>query len=58
MSVSQILIICLAVIAGIVSYRQYKNGTPKDRRTAITWAFIVAYWIVLTLKNIADFFKL
>ena len=49
--ISQICIICLAVIAGIVSYRQYRHG---DRQAGFTWALIVGYWIVLTLKNIAD----
>ena len=54
-SVSQALIICLAVIAGFVSYRQFRFG---DRKAGWTWIAIVAYWVVLTLKNMADLFKL
>lgn len=45
------LIILLALIAGIVSYRQYKHG---NRENAVTWALIVSYWIVLTIKNLCD----
>lgn len=46
-----ILVILLAIIAGYVSYRQYKYG---DRKASITWAFIVLYWVVLTIKNLCD----
>ena len=49
--ISQILIILLALIAGYVSYRQYKY---TNRDNAITWFFIVMYWAVLTFKNLAD----
>ena len=46
-----ILVILLAIIAGIVSYLQYKNG---KNNYSIMWAFIVLYWVVLTVKNICD----
>ena len=49
--VTTILIILLALIAGYVSYRQYRYGNKEN---AITWAFIVAYWVVLTIKNLCD----
>ena len=48
---SKILVIFLALIAGYVSYRQFKHG---DRKSGITWACIVAYWVVLTIKNLCD----
>ena len=41
------LVIVLAAIAGIVLY-----GLVKKRNM---WIWIIAYWAVLTLKNIADF---
>lgn len=41
------LVIILAAIAGIVLY-----GLAKKRNM---WVWIIAYWAVLTLKNIADF---
>ena len=41
------LVIILAAIAGIVLY-----GLAKKRNM---WAWIIVYWAVLTLKNIADF---
>lgn len=49
--ISPILVILLAIIAGYVSYRQFKYG---DRKSGITWACIVAYWVVLTIKNLCD----
>ena len=49
--ITTILIILLAIIAGYVSYRQYKYGNKEN---SITWAFIVAYWVVLTIKNLCD----
>ena len=49
--ISKILIILLAIIAGYVSYRQYKY---TNRDNSITWFFIVIYWSVLTVKNICD----
>lgn len=49
--ISQILIICLALIAGYVSYRQYRYSS---RANSITWLFIVLYWTVLTIKNLCD----
>ena len=53
-TLSQIMIILLIFIAGFVSYRQFRYG---DRKTGWTWIFIVAYWVVLTLKNMCDLFK-
>ena len=41
------LVIVLAAIAGVVLY-----GLIKKRNM---WGWIIAYWAVLTLKNIADF---
>ena len=41
------LVIVLAAIAGIVLY-----GLAKKRNM---WVWIITYWAVLTLKNIADF---
>lgn len=49
--ISKILVILLAIIAGYVSYRQYRY---TNRDNSITWLFIVMYWIVLTVKNICD----
>lgn len=49
--ISKILVVLLALIAGYVSYRQYKHG---DKAAGLTWACIVAYWIVLTIKNFCD----
>ena len=46
-----IVVILLMVIAGIVSYRQYKHG---NREQGLTWMLIVAYWAVLTVKNFID----
>ena len=41
------LVIVLAAIAGVVLY-----GLIKKRNM---WGWIITYWAVLTLKNIADF---
>lgn len=49
--ISKILVIFLAVIAGWVSVRQYQHG---DRKAGLTWALIVSYWIILTVKNVFD----
>lgn len=51
--ITTILVILLALIAGYVSYRQYKYGN-KEQGT--TWACIVLYWIILTIKNLCDLF--
>ncbi len=51
MTVSAYLVLLLAVIAGWVSLRQYRHG---DRKAGLTWALIVLYWVVLTVKNICD----
>lgn len=52
---SQITVIVLMIIAGIVSYRQYKKDKKPD---AITWALIVSYWVALTIKNLFDYLHL
>lgn len=49
--ITQILVALLALIAGYVSYRQYKYNSRANART---WFFIVLYWIVLTIKNLYD----
>lgn len=49
---SQFCVIALMLIAGIVSYRQYKKDKKPD---AMTWALIVSYWVVLTVKNLCDY---
>lgn len=36
----------LAIIAGYVAYRLYTSQNA--------WSFIVAYWLVLTLKNVLE----
>lgn len=46
MMVAQILIILLMLDAAWVA-----NGLAHKKNM---WAFIVAYWIILTLKNAAD----
>jgi hypothetical protein len=51
MTISAVLVLILAVIAGIVSAMQWVNG---QRNKSIMWAFIVAYWVVLTIKNVCD----
>ena len=51
MSISAILVLALALIAAIVSAMQYANG---KRNHSVMWVFIVAYWVVLTIKNVCD----
>lgn len=48
---SKILVLILAVIAGVVSAMQYVNGKKNH---SLMWALIVSYWVVLTVKNICD----
>ena len=48
--VSQILIIVLILIAATVAV-----GLMRKQNM---WKWIIAYWIVLTLKNVSDFLKL
>ena len=38
--------VILAVIAGIVAYGLYKKQNM--------WKWIVAYWVILTIKNIVE----
>lgn len=45
--VSCFLVLCLMAIAAVVAYRFYKIKN--------TWPLVVAYWLVLTLKNAIDF---
>lgn len=46
-TVSQILVLCLILIAGWVAV-----GLARKK---VMWKWIVLYWVVLTLKNAADF---
>lgn len=43
---SQLCVIALILIAAWVAWRIYTVGQA--------WAYIIAYWIVLTLKNLCD----
>ena len=43
---SQLCVIALILIASWVAWRIYSVGQA--------WAYIIAYWIVLTLKNLCD----
>lgn len=54
MSASAILVLILALIAAAVSVMQWVNG---KRNHSVMWAFIVAYWVVLTIKNVCDLMK-
>lgn len=45
--ISAFLVLCLMAIAAVVAYRIYKLKNA--------WSLIVAYWLVLTLKNAIDF---
>ena len=45
---SQICVIILIIIAAVVSVLQIKQK-PK-----IAWPWIIAYWVMLTIKNICD----
>ena len=54
MSVSAILVLLLALIAAIVSAMQYVNGKQNH---SIMWVFIMAYWVVLTIKNVCDLMR-
>lgn len=47
---SQAAIIGLILIAGTVSYLQIKKKNA--------WYWIIAYWVLLTIKNIFDYFKI
>lgn len=44
---SQACVIALILIAAWVAYRIYAVGQA--------WVWIIAYWIVLTMKNLCDF---
>lgn len=52
MTPSQICVLLLIAVAFWVSVRQYRHG---DRKAGLTWALIVLYWVILTVKNICDF---
>ena len=45
---SQFFILLLMIDAAIIAY-----GLSRKRNM---WRFIVAYWIILTLKNMFDYF--
>ena len=45
--ISQALIIMLALDAGWIALGLYRNK--------VMWAWIVTYWVALTIKNIVDY---
>lgn len=49
MTVSQILVLCLIGIAALVAV-----GLMRKKNM---WKWIILYWVVLTMKNLADFMK-
>lgn len=49
---SAILVCILMVIAAIVSFYQIKQEPKK------AWPWIIAYWLILTIKNLVDFLVL
>ena len=49
MTVSQILVLCLIGIAAWVAVGLMRNKNM--------WRWIILYWVVLTLKNAADYLK-
>lgn len=51
LTLTQGLILTLAIIAGIVAIRQAKQANTYG---GWTWWLICLYWIVLTLKNLVD----
>lgn len=54
MSISGVLVMLLALIAAIVSAMQWVNGKKNH---SVMWAFIVSYWVVLTIKNVCDLMR-
>lgn len=51
LSLTQVLILVLAIIAGIVAIRQAHQANAYG---GWTWWLICLYWIVLTFKNLID----
>ena len=51
LTLTQGLILTLAIIAGIVAIRKAKQANTYG---GWTWWLICLYWIVLTLKNLVD----
>lgn len=51
MSPSAICVLLLMLIAAVVSVMQYMNGR---KNMSLMWGWIVAYWVVLTIKNFFD----
>ena len=49
MTVSQVLVLCLIGIAARVAV-----GLMRKKNM---WRWIILYWVVLTLKNAADYLK-
>lgn len=47
---SQICVYGLTFIAGYTAYRQYIKKNP--------WPWVVAYWVLLTIKNLCDWVAL
>ncbi len=48
---SKMLVLVLVLIAAVVSAMQYAFGRKNH---GVMWGLIVAYWAVLTIKNICD----
>lgn len=46
--ITHLLIILLAILAAYVAYGLYHKQNM--------WKWIVVYWLVLTVKNVVDFF--
>ena len=49
-SLSKCLILALMIDSAWVAYGLYKQK--------VMWAWIVTYWIILTIKNFVDYYRL
>lgn len=52
---SHICVLLLMIVAGCVSVFQW---AVADRAKSTVWAWIVAYWFILTVKNFFDLLNL
>lgn len=52
---SQICVLLLMIVAACVSVFQW---AVADRAKSTMWGWIVAYWFILTLKNLFDLLKI
>lgn len=55
MIASTVCVLLLMIISAAVCLMQYANG-KKNR--SLMWGLIVAYWFVLTIKNLIDWIRL